>query len=426
MAKRNKRVVRRVYEQGREITMSFPKQKTSTEQAKLGHAVKPTGSPIPKKTAEGRKDYLLRPKPSTSVPPQPIFKEHYELPLRYGTTRLTLLVKDPFWIFAYWEIALGSLEAIGKKIGQQAQAAAKVVLRMYDVTLVDFNGSNANSYFDIEVGPHADHWYVNLWRDSVSYLGEIGLRTLEGAFFALARSNAVHTPAVGYSTRSEQIWMEVKDEATSPAFIIPRVRTKPDLKAPKPTESYSGKRKEVVYYLTEAEIRSYYARLGTVLREIIGTNLVKLWGRKERDWFILEGETLQERQAILSHLPREYLLKRLIIGASESLLIGASEQHKPLPGASDFLHEKIKRKFFFELATELIVYGRTEPNAEVWLGDKKIPLRPDGTFSLRFALADGQTPLEFKAISVDGQQKRKIDTYIQRVTHYADEDREKD
>ena len=423
MAKKSKRVVRRVYERGREITMSFPKQQTATAQAKLLPSVKPTEPPIPKKTAERRKDYLLQPKPSTSVLPQPIFKENYELPLRYGTTRLTLLVKDPFWIFAYWEIAPSSLEAIRKRIGQQALAAAKVVLRMYDVTLVDFNGSNANSFFDIEVGAHAANWYVNLWRDDVSYVGEIGLRTLEGTFFALARSNVVHTPAVGYSTRSEQIWMEVKDEAASPAYVISRAGTKQDLRQSRSTKSSPDKR---IYYLNEADIRSYYARLGSVLREIIGTNLVKLWGRKERDWVFLEGETSQERQAILSRLPREYLLRRLIVGASESLLIGASEQRQPPPGASDFLHEKIKRKFFFELATELIVYGRTEPNAEVWLGDKKIPLRPDGTFSLRFALADGQTPLEFKAISVDGQQKRKIDTYIQRVTHYADEDRETD
>ena len=414
MAKRSKRAVRRVYERGREITVSTPKQKTHPAQARLSRTVKRTEPSASKKTVERKKEYFL----------PPVFKENYELPLRYGTTRLALLVKDPFRTFAYWEIAPGSLEAIGKRIGQQALATAKTVLRIYDVTLVDFNGSNANSYFDIEVGADVDNWYVNLWRDNVSYVGEIGLRSLEGAFFALARSNAVHTPAAGYSTRSEQIWMEVKDEAPpSPAYVISRARTKPELRQPKSAESAQEKR---IYYLSEADIRSYYARLGSVLREVIGTNLATLWGEKERDWVFLEGETDQERRAILSRLPREYLLKRLIVGAPESLLIGASDQRQPLPGASDFLHEKIKRKFFFELATELIVYGRTESDAEVWLGDKKIPLRPDGTFSLRFGLADGEVPLEFKAISGDGQQKRKIDTYIQRVTHYADEDKEKD
>ena len=33
-----------------------------------------------------------------------IGEETYELPQEYGDTKVTLLVQDPFWFHAYWEI----------------------------------------------------------------------------------------------------------------------------------------------------------------------------------------------------------------------------------------------------------------------------------------------------------------------------------
>src|SRR5512136_804552 len=47
--------------------------------------------------------------------------------------------------------------------------------------------------------------------------------------------------------------------------------------------------------------------------------------------------------------------------------------------------EKV-RGFWFRLGTELIVYGATEPDAKVTLQGRPVRLKPDGTFSVRFAL----------------------------------------
>ena len=104
--------------------------------------------------------------------------------------------------------------------------------------------------------------------------------------------------------------------------------------------------------------------------------------------------------------------------ASESLVFLGSNEAGPeqTSSASESLVRPDKRKFFFELNTEIIVYGRTEPDASVWLGDKKIPLRSDGTFSLRLSLPDGNLPLEFKAEAADKKETRKINTYVDRVT----------
>jgi hypothetical protein len=54
---------------------------------------------------------------------------------------------------------------------------------------------------------------------------------------------------------------------------------------------------------------------------------------------------------------------------------------------------------------ELVIYGATEPSASVTIGGRPIKLRPDGTFSYRFALPDGQYHLPISAVSVDEQQR---------------------
>lgn len=73
--------------------------------------------------------------------------------------------------------------------------------------------------------------------------------------------------------------------------------------------------------------------------------------------------------------------------------------------SSLFSKQEKKRKFFLEVWTEVILYGRTEATADVSVCGKKIDLRKDGTFTKRYALPQGDFKYEVKAISED-----KIDT----------------
>jgi hypothetical protein len=67
---------------------------------------------------------------------------------------------------------------------------------------------------------------------------------------------------------------------------------------------------------------------------------------------------------------------------------------------------KRSRSFWFNVNAELIIYGATDPGATVTIGDKPITLRPDGSFSYRFALPDGRYELPAAAISPDNEEKR--------------------
>jgi hypothetical protein len=64
----------------------------------------------------------------------------------------------------------------------------------------------------------------------------------------------------------------------------------------------------------------------------------------------------------------------------------------------------------------LIVYGSTEPNARVTFQGEPVTLRPDGTFSLRFRLADGRHILPALAVSATGMEERTVVLAVERNT----------
>jgi hypothetical protein len=64
-----------------------------------------------------------------------------------------------------------------------------------------------------------------------------------------------------------------------------------------------------------------------------------------------------------------------------------------------------------------VLYGSTEPGAKVTIGDQTIPVRPDGTFSFRFALPDGSFPLPLSAHSADGKESLAGHVELARATN---------
>lgn len=79
----------------------------------------------------------------------------------------------------------------------------------------------------------------------------------------------------------------------------------------------------------------------------------------------------------------------------------------PVPGPSSF---------WFKVNAELIIYGSTEPDAQVTLGGRPIRLREDGSFSFRFSLPDGDYELPALAVKADGSDQRAARLQFQRVT----------
>jgi len=88
-------------------------------------------------------------------------------------------------------------------------------------------------------------------------------------------------------------------------------------------------------------------------------------------------------------------------------------------GASSWrgVSEEAKPKgFWLKADTELIVYGATEPDAKLTVQGQSVALRPDGSFSLRFYLPDGEQEYPIEATSADGTMKKQITFVVVRET----------
>ncbi|MCE5228925.1 DUF4912 domain-containing protein [bacterium] len=75
-----------------------------------------------------------------------------------------------------------------------------------------------------------------------------------------------------------------------------------------------------------------------------------------------------------------------------------------------------KKGYWLQVATELILYGATEPGSKLTVQDVPVELAPDGTFSLRFALPEGFHVLPVHAVSPEGDDERTITPIVLRLT----------
>jgi len=139
----------------------------------------------------------------------------WDLPPGYGEPRVTLLPRDPFWAFAYWEIPPDHLQRLCEAHGEDTYT---VVLRLYDIWGINFDGTNAHRSFDLEVFQPLGSWYISFWSPQGAYCAEIGLRFPDGRFAAAARSNPIQLPPDAPSIRTTETWMEVpwEEEAGRP------------------------------------------------------------------------------------------------------------------------------------------------------------------------------------------------------------------
>ncbi|HEY3198183.1 MAG TPA: DUF4912 domain-containing protein [Nitrospirales bacterium] len=134
-----------------------------------------------------------------------------QLPDHYGRTEAVLLIVHPLLLFAYWEATPESCRQAHETMGPEMDGA-RVVLRMYDITLIHFDGTNAHHVFDINVGLEARGWYLPLWTPEKSYCADLGFLARTGRFHTIARSNIIHTPRTMPSGRTDEQWMRVRFE----------------------------------------------------------------------------------------------------------------------------------------------------------------------------------------------------------------------
>jgi len=161
------------------------------------------------------KEKVFVPKESSQeMGPAPQYKspEEFCFPPGYGDNRIVIMTRDPWWIFAYWEITKQKEEEVKAQIAQKGFLPLKSILRVYDIPERGFNGGNANNFFDIDLTGLANNWYINVGTPNRSWIVDIGILTTNNEFFFLARSNCVRTPRFGMSDVIDEEWMCLEDD----------------------------------------------------------------------------------------------------------------------------------------------------------------------------------------------------------------------
>ena len=136
-----------------------------------------------------------------------VYEMPRDLPGGYGDCKIVLQVRDPWWVHTYWEVNEQTTNRLKREIGESAYSNAKRVLRVYDVSHVKFDGTNAHRYFDIEINDNSTNWYIETAGPGRSWCVDIGLRLPDGRFILIARSNMVYSPLDGPSWITDEEWM---------------------------------------------------------------------------------------------------------------------------------------------------------------------------------------------------------------------------
>jgi hypothetical protein len=124
--------------------------------------------------------------------PRRVFEEErFLFPETYQADRVRLLVKDPEWLFAHWDVSPGSLQRLRDDLGERATALSRLTLRLEDP---------ADSALSVVLLPEgARSWYVRTHAVHRAYRASLGVTMPSGEFRALATSNVVEAPRVGPS-----------------------------------------------------------------------------------------------------------------------------------------------------------------------------------------------------------------------------------
>ena len=120
--------------------------------------------------------------------PESVESVKFPLPEHYNETKIVLLLRDPYWAFAYWDIKTADIEEL-----KTLYRNPTLCLRVRCISDQGCRSTEGN-FFDIPVEFGDRNWYINLPAAGSSY--EIDLigrnRTAQKV---LCRSNRIQSPA---------------------------------------------------------------------------------------------------------------------------------------------------------------------------------------------------------------------------------------
>ncbi|MEN9573934.1 MAG: hypothetical protein RL514_1789 [Verrucomicrobiota bacterium] len=393
-----------------------------------------TGTP-PAVSGPGQR-YALGPTPPPAHP-GPITARG-ELPESYGTTKLWLAARDPQWLYAHWDLSTTQQRSFNALSDD-----GHLIVRVFEKEAL------GEPLVTQHVHPESRNWFIHVGRGGTQFVAQLGYLDRKERWQTIASSGATVTPPDRVSEDTSADFATLPSEVPFDQLVemvktivsqhVPLMEALAQLRAdghpnlpttdtfaPPPTElaappaapaapAASGVRATPTEAAGPAPTPQWTPTQAQALAEVITMDEVR------RVWIgSLEITELVRRQLVkqLSDQTAAQLAAgqgALGLGSPSSPFGALGSLPGPLAGGER------AHGFWFNLNAELIIYGATEPDATVTIGGRRIRLRPDGTFSYRFALPDGKFDLPAIATSAAGDDTRAAELHFRRQTAYHGE-----
>ncbi len=248
--------------------------------------------------------------------------------------RIVLIVRDAFWMQAYWEVTKATVHRIKVALGPNWHKS-RPVLRLLRVS----SRGNTNSFEEVaqEIPIHGGvtNWFINVKDSPCNYRIAIGyLMPGEGGterFHMITKSNEVLTPSANAET--DETWTDITND-----------------------------------------VEKYYSLSGGYEENIVSGEL---------------RSVLEEKSGQALH----------------------TTAFQNIPSLTRF-----SRTLNFEVDAHMVIYGSTDPFANVTIAGTPVEIESDGSFTVRMELPDKRQVLPVTASSRDGTQRQTTVLAIERNT----------
>jgi hypothetical protein len=368
---------------------------------------------------------------------QRVDEELPALPESYGENRIVLLPRDLSWLFAYWDLSEEYKEAA------RAAGGSVLALRLYDVTGVAFDGTNARAMVEHECAEWARSWYLPTPNTDRDFIVEIGYRGAD-QWFPLARSNKVSVPSDQPST-----W--IKDDFVSIRFdeSLRGVRDRlPTGGEPSRKPSTGAEAGQTLF--DDGQLRivvggAFLPPSGVPTWPLFSGSEEVLRGGLPSSQMFVPGSAFQLPSSAIfsaSFVPGSVVL----FPSSGSAIPGSAFQ---LPSSSGFMQpppgggpgrgplppdtaeigvaggastaagagsSSAPAPPILLANVEMVIYGKSMPGTDLRIAGRPIPMGPDGAFSLRVTVPEGERELPIEVRWANSSEIRRIKLKLGRET----------
>lgn len=163
-----------------------------------------------RKLQEQRDQYKDLAQPPMKLADPVVFAEKLP-PKPEDKDRVVLIVRDPFWLQASWDVSRRAIERARASMAEHWHTA-KPILRL--LTIGGSGSTNASETVDRDIEVHGGvrNWYIEIKTSPATFRVLLGYLASNGRFHELSRSNIVTTPAPGSADAVDGNWADIAQD----------------------------------------------------------------------------------------------------------------------------------------------------------------------------------------------------------------------